>query len=182
MADLQPWRSGFCGTHIPEGHVSHGQCRGGQTDRKHGYRPCVCSCHHQTPAAEDAPGDLKASGSEPCPSAAGPGRTTIFSAKAAPGAVVLIVDPLTASTLARSLEEAYTAADLPQADRPLWMWDIASLRRAAADAEVEAAATRVDLTLTPQTHLQLVAGGEEVATGPERGSSARSRHTLGGAR
>ena len=162
MADLQPWRSGFCGTHIPEGHVSHGQCRGGHTDRKHGYRPCVCSCHHQTPAAEDAPGDLKASGSEPCPSAAGPGRTTIFSAKAAPGAVVLIIDPLTATTLAGLLEHAYASASLPRDDRPLWMWDVASLRRSAAEADAEAVATaaRVDLSFTPQTHLQLVAGGE----------------------
>ena len=65
-------RSGWCGLGIPLGHTNHGRCH---------LDGCRCDCHQaatQTPAAEDAPGDLKASGSEPWPSAAGPRKPGFY--------------------------------------------------------------------------------------------------------
>ena len=57
-------RSGWCGLHVPQGHVSHSRCT---------MADCPCSCHlagPQTPAAEDAPG-ADGPGSELATSAAG---------------------------------------------------------------------------------------------------------------
>lgn len=144
-------RSGWCGLHVPAGHVSHSRCR---------IDGCPCDCHTKTPAAEDAPGGGKASGSELTPSAAGPQSSTLFSARSAPGAVILITDPTTAQVLAGLLERAYVASELSDETRPLWMWDVAALRRAATNAAHEATETRrVDVGFTPHARLQLVAGG-----------------------
>lgn len=85
----------------------------------------------------------------------------LFSAYAADKAVILVIDPATAARIARLLEHAYATTEDLSASRPLWAWDVAALKRAAADARnVEATDTpRVDVTYTDAPHLKVVDGG-----------------------
>lgn len=100
-----------------------------------------------------------------------PDATSLFAARpAADGTdtVVITVDSRTALQLAAAWDHTHVSIDTNAIAHPLWWWDVAALRRAAADASVsaDAAAQRVPFAPTPKAkaHLRLVEVVEAVKT------------------
>lgn len=91
-----------------------------------------------------------------------PDDNTLFSARPADDgtdAIVIRVDPDTALQLAAAWDHAHLTVERNMLDHPLWWWDVAALRRAAADAVAlaDAAAQAPYLpTEKAKAHLRLV--------------------------
>ena len=84
---------------------------------------------------------------------------TMFRASAAPGLVVLVVDPTTAGLFADVWECAHkTKGGLDPAARPTFLLDAAGLRRAAHQAGTTEPVEYVPVGLPDRLHLSLVAG------------------------
>lgn len=90
--------------------------------------------------------------------------TSLFSAHAAndgTDTVVVRVDAKTAMKLAAAWDYTHVSLPVNAAGHDLWWWDVAALRRAAADAVVHAdasgeAAAPVELIKKANSHLRLV--------------------------
>lgn len=91
------------------------------------------------------------------------GPDTLFSARPADDGtdtVVIRVDTKTALQLATAWDYAHQTSEQNMLDHPLWWWDVAALRRAAADAVAQLAASQTPVPCTPtekaRAHLRLV--------------------------
>lgn len=75
--------------------------------------------------------------------------------------VTVVIDGATALQLAAAWDHIHVTEDVNAILNPLWWWDVAELRRAAADAIVTAdAAAQYRPAETTRAHLRLVATTE----------------------